>query len=423
MIRWATAIRLMPAIWLAPLVSTAAAAYATQLYPGDGYAVAATAAGMGALPIVAVYCASSSAWEGSRLRRSGTWWSPMVRSRPRVAWQLIAPSVIGGFVAACTAVGVQLFAARAWPPDPWMILTIAADVLTYSVAGLVLGLLLPRAVALPLSVIGPVIWLAFVPAIQPPWLRHLTGMFRDCCLSYESLDHRAVLASLLASASILTIAWLVSAHSKEHRPRSQLWALPVALLAVAVALVAGGTYAPTVARDQSSLICVPADTGRLCLWPEHDDRLAAAAGLLAAARTEWEAHGVAVPELFTEAAPSPSELSIAHISTAGVIERDSLIGQLAAGLTPAIPECPFGATGSIVFPYLLAYYSSVAGASEAWIERQYGTDPPDERLGSIFAVLDRLSGQPVEHQREWIGRAIAASQYCDDDPIPALLDP
>lgn len=423
MIRWATAIRLMPAIWLAPLVSGAAAVYATLLYPGDGYAVAATAAGMGALPIVAVYCAATSAWEGSRLRGSGNWWSPIVRSRLRVAWQLIAPSVIGGFVAACMAVGVQLLAVSAWPPDALMILTIAADVLTYSVAGLALGLLLPRAVALPLSVIGPVIWLAFVPAIPPPWLRHLTGMFRDCCQSSESLDPRAVLASLLASASILAIAWLVSAHGREQRPPLHFWAVPVALLAAGVALISGGSHAPTVARDESILICTPAGTGQLCLWPEHGDRLEVTAGLLAAARTEWQVHGTTVPELFTEAAPATSERSTAHISTTGVVDRDSLIGQLAAGLMPPIPECPFGATGPILFPYLHAYYASVAGASDAWIERQYGTDPPDERLGTVLAVMDRLSQLPAERQRVWTGRAITASQYCDEDPIPALLDP
>ena len=43
------------------------------------------------------------------------------------------------------------------------------------------GILLPVPVAIPVGILLPFVWFAFVPAMEPVWLRHITGMFRDCC--------------------------------------------------------------------------------------------------------------------------------------------------------------------------------------------------------------------------------------------------
>ena len=55
----------------------------------------------------------------------------------------------------------------------------------------------------------PYLWLGFVPAMQPVWLRHLTGMFRDCCTNAQDLDLRAALASMLVDVGIVGAAALL----------------------------------------------------------------------------------------------------------------------------------------------------------------------------------------------------------------------
>ena len=209
MIRLRTVLRASPAIWLAIPICILAGLYMNFVYPSDGYAVAASAAGTETLPFLAGFVTATAAWEGSRLRRGRVWAAPSVRSRLAIGSWAILPAVLVGVLAVTVAIVVQLLRSNAGLPDVRFIAISALDFAAYGALGLALGLLLPFAVAGPLGIVLPFLWLAFVPAMEPLWMRHLTGMFRDCCSIDQDLDLQAVLASGIVDAGIIASAALL----------------------------------------------------------------------------------------------------------------------------------------------------------------------------------------------------------------------
>lgn len=158
-----------------------------------------TAKGTATLGFVAPFIAACAAWEGSRLRGARLWQAPSVRSWAAIAFWSLLPIVLTGLLGVLVAITVALVRSSAGLPDLRFIALTVLDLAAYTVAGFAAGLLMPFAVAGPLTIAVPFIWLGFVSAIDPPWLRHLTGMLRDCCLLPSDLAWRAVLASAIVN--------------------------------------------------------------------------------------------------------------------------------------------------------------------------------------------------------------------------------
>src|SRR5450759_2082972 len=240
MVTLRTSLRVMPAFWFALPFILLAGGYGTALYPSDHYGLGATAMGTGALPFVAGFTAAAAAWEGARLRRT-VWWSPNVRSRLAIAAWAVLPSVLIGFVAFLAAVGVLLVRSGATLPDPVLLAVATLDLVAWAVVGFAAGILLPVPVAVPVGILLPFVWLAFVPALDPVWLRHLTGMFRDCCGNAQDLAPAAVVASVLADIGLIAAASvLIAGHRSARRIGASVLALTVPL-AAGVVLVSGMT--------------------------------------------------------------------------------------------------------------------------------------------------------------------------------------
>jgi hypothetical protein len=422
MIRLRTAVRVMPAFWLAIPISIFAGWYATFLYPSDGYAVGATAAGTGTLPFVGPFCAACAAWEGSRLRRARLWAAPSVRSRLTIAFWCLLPAVMVGLVAVLAAIAVELVRAGTGLPDLRLIAMTALDLVALSVAGFAAGLLLPFAVAGPLAIVASFVWLVFVPAIQPVWLRHLTGMFRDCCGLGQDLAPRAVVASSIVDLGIIGAAALLVAGPALTRRRVGGALATLAVAGVAGVLLVGGmAYAPAVPRDTALLECRTDSGVSVCTWPEHHARAAEVARIVGRVHAGWQRAGMAAPSLFTEADPTVAPAGALVFGFIGVsYTEDDIISALATGMLPAEPDCPDASpTGGIAFMDLNAWYAEAGGMTPDELRKRYGhAGLPG--YPEPLAVVDQLRAATPDIRRAWVSRAEQVSQACGDWPLDLI---
>ena len=413
MVSLRASLRAMPALWLAVPIVLLAGAYGIALYPSDHYGLGATAMASGVLPFVGGFVAATAAWEGARLRRP-VWPMPMVRSRLAVAMWAVLPSVLVGVAAVLAATAVLLFRSDATVPDARVLAVVAVDLVAWAAAGFALGILLPVPVAIPAGILLPFVWFAFVPAMEPVWLRHITGMFHDCCGLSEDLSGAAVLASVLADLGIL-LAAAVAVGSRPAPRRLAVSALALVVpVVVAAALVAGMTYAPVSPRDASLLDCRTSSGTTLCVWPEHAPEADAILSTVVAVEGRWAAAGIKAPPLVTEAGRSTAPAgSIPVLLNSSA--PDDVVFALAEGLVPTQPDCEFGSTGGIALDWLEAWYAAAGGMSPGGLEEDFGhawglggttLDP--------LPTVDALWKVSVEARQAWVAHAVSMLTTCDE---------
>ncbi len=415
MIRLRTAIRVIPIFWLALPLAIFAAWYVTLLAPSDGYGVDATAKASMTIAFVGSVCAACAAWEGSRLRRAHLWNAPSVRSRSAVAGWTLLPIVAVGLLAVVVAMVVQIVRSSAGLPDPRFIAMTALDLIAYAAAGFAAGILLPFAVAGPLAIVGTFVWIGFIPAMEPVWLRHLTGMFRDCCGLNQDLAPRALIASGIVDVGIVVAAALLVAGpaSQLRRFGASLFSLGVAVLA-GVLMVVGMTYAPVVARNSGLLECSTHQSVMVCTWPEHRARAAEVTAIIARVRTAWRQAGIEVPSVFTEADPSVSPPGALVFGFDGARSSDrNIIDSLAVGMLPPFPDCPGGYAGGAAFDYLQAWYAAAGGMSRSALDQDWAGAWGEPDYPAVLTVVAELQAASPESRRAWIARAKTASQECN----------
>jgi hypothetical protein len=440
MVSLRTSLRVMPAFWFALPIILLAGGYGTALYPSDHYGLGATAMGTGALPFIAGFTAATAAWEGARLRRA-VWWSPAVRSQLEVAGWAVLPSVLVGVLALLAAVAVLLVRSGAGVPDPTLLAVGVLDLIAWAAVGLAAGILLPVPVAVPVGILLPFVWLAFVPAMYPVWLRHLTGMFRDCCGLNEALAPAAVVASVLVdigvavAAAVLVAGW-VSMRQRGGSGRAR--AIPlvasglvlVLTLRVGVGLVSGMTYAPVVPRDPAQLTCRERAGLTLCLWPEHAPEADALAAVASDVRSRWLAAGIEAPAIFTEAARSVAPAGSLAFGVSGTAP-DDVIRALAEAMTPPYPVCidprtgtQMGTTGAGAMTWLQAWYAAAGGMSPGRLfeDYGYGQGMPGTTLDPLPTV-DALWKVSPEARRAWAAHAAALVVTCEEVEVDLTVRP
>lgn len=415
-----TALRIMPAAWLALPMAVVAAWYASLLPSPPGYGTAATAAASGTLPFIGAFVAGSAAWEGGRLQRAGIWSGPWVRRGARIAAGLLVGPIAAGSVAVAVAVVVAHARAGAFPPDLAILSVMVVDVITYATVGFALGIVAPLALAVPLAATLVLFWTAFVPAMYPVWLRHLTGMYRDCCGLAETLAPQAVVASIVMDVALMTAAALAVHVGWRRRWRAAAAAtILVAASLVAIKAASSLTYAPVMARDPSLLTCTTGNGVEVCVWPEHSRSVTTLVGAISDVRAKWEAAGIDAPAVFTEAAgQQPTGTLEVHLPDA--LTKDGVIVALAVGMLPPAPNCTgtviqgvqAATTGGVAFPYLEAWYAAAGGLSST--ASQALDMPGDDINPPVLKVVKELSAATVSVRRSWTANAAAISQSCDD---------
>lgn len=418
--RWAQAIRTMPALWLAVPVVLAAAWYATLLPSQDGYSVAATAQGTATLAFIGSFCAIAASWEGSRLRRASLWRGPWVRRSATIVFWCVAPAVIVGLIAVLAGVAVSLARSGGGVPDGRFLIVAALGLVAFGAIGFTLGVSLPFEIAGPLAIVGPLFWLTFTPAIDPVWLRHLTGMFRDCCLPSEDLATAPIVASSVVDVGLLIAAVIALTGAARRRRIAGVIAITSVAGALGVNLVAGMGFAPTAPRSPAQLACAESGELTVCIWPEHRAILGQLVEVIDAARPRWLAAGIVSPAMFTEAAPSVAPRGAAILSVPGEpVENGELVAVVARSLLPAFPDCPSGATGWMTAEYVEAWFEHVAGMPDAELARLH-SQPFDPAFPPVLDIVHSVGMSPPAAQQAWLSRVLRITQACDPWPIDDL---
>ncbi len=418
---WAALWRRSLAVWLLPLFLVLSIAR-LQGQPASqaGYAVALTASGSGIVFLLAPLAAVCAAWEGARLRAPRLREFPRTRPLVQFVGQLILPTLAVTWGALVLSVAA---AVGARTPDATILFSAAFVILAWALLGFALGAVLPAAVALPTSLLAGYLWMALPGALEPVWLRHLTGFWFDCCLTDQALSGRAVTGTALVAVGLLAAAWTLLAVGA-LRPRLIRIGLPVGTAAVpaviACLVVSSLGPTPTVPRT-SAVVCSPASPV-ICVWPEHKELLASAQDVAREAGSRWRAAGLAVPDRFSEKASDAGQgvagrnaagLSVIAGSTITVGfgdqpgPNDLLTSFVVAILPPPVPRCadtgPF--LGADAYGYLSAWLFLVAGMPDDQIEQRVDA--------AALIVAHRVEGKAPTERNHWIARNLQALAGCD----------
>lgn len=418
--QFATLMRIHPAAWLALPLILMSSVYAASYQPAttDPYSIALSAAGTVTLGLIAPVCAALGAWEAGRLQRAEWWTLPHVRSPLIVAAWALAPILVVGFLAVLSSLMLQLWRAGLIIPDPRLLGVALVVIAGHASAGFAIGIKLPVVLAAPGVLIASYLWMAFPRAMEPLWLRHLTGSLEACCLLHDDLAGSAVMGAgvlalglLVASGNLIALGWRVRAIG-----------ISVATIAtgsfLGVLLVSGLGAAPTVARDASELVCHRSVSIRICVWPEHAGRLGEVEDVLNDAAARWRAEGFAVPTTFTERDRAELTQGESNFGFSLASTSADILHGAAYGLLPPWPSCadvgPY--PGAIAIQPVHAWFDATAGMERTDLIQRFpatgltGEPSPLE----IVEALTRASG---EARAEWLATNLAALGRCDLDPV------
>ncbi|MFV2125278.1 hypothetical protein ACFHWS_12125 [Micromonospora sp. LOL_013] len=263
-----------------------------------GYWTAAVAKANLMLFIVVPLCAVCAAWEGMRHRSGGIDTQTIARPMWTVVFVAVGPTLVMGLAGVVAAVLSTAPAAVGAPGGPHLGLVgvYLLVMVGYTVVGYGLGRWLPPALALPVSLGGSYIWLAYPAAVEPFWIRHLNGLsFEGCCAIDQQPDARALLAAALFAVGIGAGTLVALAGARPGHVGGALSFTALLVVAVTVAAPLGpSSGGPRAGAPQ----CV-GQRPTLCLWPEQETARDAIHPALASAYPRLAAVGVTLPETVT----------------------------------------------------------------------------------------------------------------------------
>ncbi|WP_131738598.1 DUF7224 domain-containing protein [Actinomadura roseirufa] len=374
--------------------------------------VVATSSGVMALGPT---CAAVGAWEGARLRRGGVLdGTPVRRPAAVLLWSALP---IGAAAVAVLAFAFALVTPEVGgipgAPDPPVVAVGLLVIGAWSLAGVAAGRFLHPAIGVPLLLIGTWLWLAYPQALEPLWIRHLTGEnLGTCCSTDTVLDRRVLWAQALVAAAVAVVAYLV--WSRGFRPiavKAAVVAVPAAALVVAVSLV-DGLGADSDRPRTGGLECVREQGVEVCVWRERRARLGYAARLVVpASRRLAVAIGMPAPRRITEGAARDRESW--HFTVAPQAGDDDVVFALATGfLPPASPPCAKDREfdGDAAYVPVGTWLAIKAGLPRAVVAAKTG---PMENGDAVTRVLAR----PRADQIRWFRRNLAALRSCDIRPV------
>ena len=404
-----SAFRRDAAMKAAPVIAVLVYAWATSAFVAssvDGYGLTASMRVISALPFVAPICAACAAWEVGRLRRGGIYDTTRCRSGLSVTARQIAPTLaigVAALVESAVIVWPEVAAGRI-SPEP-AVFAIGLAVLAGHVAfGVLWGRVLPAVIAVPGSFAVSYAWLVYPPAMNIPWIRHLTGFNDSCCLNIYKLTPGAILAPIVLALSVTAAALLVLSVRSRLLALGAGLAIFVSCLALAVRLVSGLGFDPV--QPRTGPMACAGSSPRVCVWPEHAGMLAEALADTRRMAAVLRHFGLIVPRQATESiAPRPGPAWIFGI---GLQDSPAQVRALVAvGVAPpGPPPCAQHANWSAANSLM---------ALQAWLLLRDGLSQATANYWVIpdaMAILHRELAKPVTVQAAWFRQAMLAATTC-----------
>lgn len=360
-----------------------------------------------AVIILAPLGAAAGAWKAGRWRRSG--W----RSRPwrrgvgvPAAWEISITAGVQVAAYELIVVWVTTAAGRSLPFEPQVLAIAAATIAGWVAVGYAVGWWVRAELALPAVLIGSYLALVYPPAMEPLWLRHLTGTLGQCCAPSSALDRGAVRAMVLVPVAACIAALLAVCASR--RPASAVAAVAVVLLAAVVAVpMVDHLAAEPIAARHGTVRCT--GTPEVCVWPEQSDDLDRIAAIAGSAAARWAGLGLHAPARLS---PRSSDLATARAASLQVWEHPTRYEVIQAMASGAVPQrsCRDG-VGDIYVSQLVAvaWLTIEGGVEPSLVEAR--TDP------ALIADIDRLRAADHDAQVRWL-EAVERADPCAAHLIP-----
>lgn len=392
--------RIPPTLLVSPAVIFLVLAHANaRLAWVDNYQPALQAQATSVLFLLVPVAAALVAWEVGRLNSAGILALPAVRGQTARLGRAMSASFV--LIASSLGTSVILLAGLAWPQ--WQvigpaILTLVAAVLLGAAAGVTL----PRVLGAPISLVVGYFVMVIPQALTPFWLRHLNGMFMGCCLTSQSLDPRASVASMLTALGVGIAGAIIASR------RVTSVAIVGAILIATTGFTSGAFIVrnlgpdPVVAR-KSALVCASRGGTQFCLWPENKKSLDLVARTGAAIVSAWTAAGLHPPTLYSEEINfSRSTFSIRSPTTS-----ENIASAMTAATLPPMPICAESA------PYLGGVDRDQL---QAWLIKTSGFADGPGRSAVVDRIVTEILRQPHAQQVSWLLARLHAIQICDATP-------
>ncbi|MFG2040453.1 hypothetical protein [Dactylosporangium sp. NPDC048998] len=301
------------------------------------YWTAATAKADLMLFIVVPLCAACAAWEGARHRIGRIDTLTMVRRSWQVALVAVAPTLVMGLLGIAAALAATAPAAAGAPglPDPWLIVVYLLVMAGHTLVGYGLGRWLPPALALPISLAGSYVWLAYPAAIEPFWIRHLNGLsFEGCCAIDQSPSPRALSASALFAVALGAGVLIALAGTRRMRAGGAAALAVLLVVAATVALPLG----PSAGAPRTGAVRCDGSKPVLCLWPEQESSRSLIHAALASAYARLVDVGMPLPAVVT-AKDADTHDAIFVVLAARPERRDVVLSLIASAVPDTVPDC------------------------------------------------------------------------------------
>ncbi|WP_435299132.1 DUF7224 domain-containing protein [Timonella sp. A28] len=291
--------------WCIPLiVFTVLYAHSQTLYGFvPGYAdstVASTTVGMVfAVPVVSAI----AAWDMARLVRGKVFLPLWQRSKVNIVILALFPAVLLGISTIFAAfVGVALGGS---PQITGRALTGLIPYVASVFAGVSIGALFGRYLsnwlASTLVLVGGYVWFAYPPALEPGWIRSLTGYQSMCCgASSQFIALTWVVPTLICVGIIVaTVPWVFG----------KVYSLKFLMAGFSVAIVTAGflgasylakPYGMYLSADRTDPLVCAQYSVEVCVWPENVVLLDSAQHDIDAAVNTLVKSGIDIPHTITE---------------------------------------------------------------------------------------------------------------------------
>jgi hypothetical protein len=409
-------LRISPAVWLTLPTLILSILYVTKAIYPNNYGVAATAGATSSMAFLVGFVAMTAAWEAARLRRGGIWDAPHTRSRFDITIIAVTPSILLGAVFLLGTVVAASVYGQAGLPEIRMVVVGFVAICAWSLVGFLAGLRLPMSVSLPGMLLAPFLWFAFVPALPVEWLRHLSGMYRDCCRIGADIAPAALLAGLIMNVTIIVIALYAIGALGLRWSRIVATAMLVTGVMVSSAFAWNVGPIPEVARDQSALKCSTVSAAELCLWPEHDSPTQLFRPTLTAVIVELARQELPIPGRWSEELASATSVDTLTLDL-WKSDPDSIRWSITQGLAPW-PACSeasdSGFSGSSI-DVLRGWWFTAMGGSEAMLQENLGwliADPSASGGIPIKDLYSAVGSAPVTSRVAWLERLTSLVAEC-----------
>ncbi|MGI5439878.1 DUF7224 domain-containing protein [Streptomyces shenzhenensis] len=400
---WRTVLRVSIAPRIGILLSLWLLAYrgnVTELVT-DGYWESVAAHSTFLLVWTAPAVAACAAWEGLRVRHSRALRGAPVRTFSNVSLAVLTPTLVLGVLAVALSLGLLLPQA-AGSPGRSAVAVIGMELLVvaaHTAVGYVIGLSLPRLLAVPVALVGSFVWMAYPAALNVFWVRQLNGTnLAECCELDQVAAPRSILAPALVSIGLLLAARLVTVRQRGLR------ILAPVVLAVVVTVAAWIVHplGYSAASSRSTALRTCSDTRpRVCLWPEQEQVATDIVEWATDAHTRLAAVGVTTAPELSPWKPMPAATDIR-----------SLVAMSA--VPPDIPAC--ATSGD--WPG-----SDASGPLDAWLTLTAGVDSQivaSRHQPEEVEIATRVLERPRSAQLAWFQRNAKTLTRCDLRPV---LDP